>query len=475
MDLLPRLTDLPIVGDLITYERDRIGFLVQMAQEHGSLFRYGEHVYVVAAPDIAEGILLRTNAEFLLADLDLPAGIPRSELVVREQLEQWRSQRGGLLRGLRRDRINCFSRRIIDLTEDFTINWYDGQSSYVYETMKELVVRISADFFFGVDGVALVPLIAAFVDARFRYIDSPYTLPKWLPTVARTQLRRAATKLERELRRLITTRRVGGEIDAAASKPSSDNDLLTCLLATPSANGERLPDELVCYGILVLLFQAIHPATAALSWIWYLLACHARVERSLHAEIDRMWTSREHITESSHLPYVEAVVKEALRLYPPVWQLARDVHRDCTLGGYACQKGERLLINAYLLHRDAASFSRPSSFLPERWLNIAEPTRGEKLPAQAEGLLRKGSYVPLGLGPHKCLGSALAITELCLVLATIARRVRLVMPPSEPSAMKTIRLDPRIVLRPQGLPLVVERRLGNQDNQGGERISTHPA
>lgn len=136
-----------------------------------------------------------------------------------------------------------------------------------------------------------------------------------------------------------------------------------------------------------------------------------------------------------HLRYTEMAVKESLRLFPPSSFLyGREAAADVELGGYTVRRGSWVLISPYAAHRDPRSFPDPDLFDPERF----GPGRAEDIPPY--------SYLPFGGGPRTCVGNALAMTELVLVVATIARRFSLRLDPAQGPVEPTI----EVTMRPKG-------------------------
>ncbi len=137
------------------------------------------------------------------------------------------------------------------------------------------------------------------------------------------------------------------------------------------------------------------------------------------------------------LPYLETVLNEVLRLYPPVHFIDRRPLEDVELDGEAIEAGTFLLISPLLTHRDPRFYPEPERFDPRRWSDQA----GEGRPRYA--------FLPFGGGPHTCIGMTLARMELTLVIAALATRWRL--RPSE-----AIAADPS----PQTsrFPMTLERR-----------------
>ena len=144
------------------------------------------------------------------------------------------------------------------------------------------------------------------------------------------------------------------------------------------------------------------------------------------------------------LPFAEMVVHESLRLYPPNWALiTRRCIQESTIGGYRIPKGSWLYVFPYVIHRDARWFTAPESFDPDRFA----PERF--------GPAQRSAYMPLGLGPHVCIGKALSTIILTSMLARILQEFRLELP-SDQTDMEP---DVGIVIRPKkGLRLTATRQ-----------------
>ena len=142
------------------------------------------------------------------------------------------------------------------------------------------------------------------------------------------------------------------------------------------------------------------------------------------------------------LPYLDAVIREALRLYPPAYAFGREVVEPFQLGGYTMPVGAQVLVSPYAMHRKPESFPEPDRFLPERWLSGSARS------------LPRFAYLPFGGGHRICIGSHFAQMEAALVLATLAQKLELhVLPGFE------LELAPVITLRSRnGLPVRVSRR-----------------
>ena len=135
----------------------------------------------------------------------------------------------------------------------------------------------------------------------------------------------------------------------------------------------------------------------------------------------------------ARLPYTDGVIQEAMRLYPPVYSLARRAHEDTEIGGYRVKAGSEVVLWIYMTHRDPRWWPEPDAFRPERFT----PEEEERRP--------KLAYAPFGAGPRACIGKVFATVEARLLLATLAQRHRLELARSLP-----VQAKPRITLVPKG-------------------------
>ena len=136
------------------------------------------------------------------------------------------------------------------------------------------------------------------------------------------------------------------------------------------------------------------------------------------------------------------VLDEALRLYPPAWAVGRQPLQDDAIGGYHIPAGSSVTLVINNVHRDPRWWEEPMQFDPERFI----PERTAQRPPYA--------YLPFGGGPRLCIGQMFALTEMTLVLATLAQRYHLRLVPGHPVAP-----NPVFALRTShGLPMSLQRR-----------------
>jgi cytochrome P450 len=196
--------------------------------------------------------------------------------------------------------------------------------------------------------------------------------------------------------------------------------------------------------VLTVLGSGHDTVALALMWIWYLLFEHPMAEARLHAELDRSLAGRApRFSDLAKLPYTRMVVEEALRLYPPIHTLAwRGALADDEIQGVKIPRGATVSIVPWVLHRHAELWEDGERFDPERF----SPERSRDR--------HRFSYLPFGAGSRACIASSFAVTELILILATLAQHYRLRVVPGQ-------RIEPQglIALRARyGLMATLERR-----------------
>jgi cytochrome P450 len=260
-------------------------------------------------------------------------------------------------------------------------------------------------------------------------------VPASWPTPRKRGFQRARARLDATIYALIEERRRSGD---------DRGDLLSMLLSAQDEDDGSFMTDLQVRDEVMSFFLAGHETTAnALAWTWYLLAQHPDVYARLRDELQRVLAGRTPtFADLPDLPYTLQVLKESMRLYPPVWVLGRQATRAVALGDYDLPAGMVVTISPYTLHRRPDLFAHPDTFDPERF----EP--------DAEKLLPRNAYIPFADGPRVCIGNHFAQMEGQLILATLAQRVTLALAPGQ-----HIEPEPLIALRPKGgIRMLVQRR-----------------
>jgi cytochrome P450 len=420
----------------------RLEYLRQCARTFGDVvaLRFAQRrILLVSHPDLIEEVLVTQNHNFIkhfalrLNPLLLGNGLLTSEG------DFWLRQRRLVQPAFVRSRIAAYAPAMVAATLRLVAAWQPGQRRDIHADMMKLTLDIAAQTLFHADAASQARDIAQ----AMHVLQSCFTVrfqglvavPLWLPTPGNLRLRRAVRRLDTIIFGFIRQRR---------QHPQDKGDLLSLLLEARDADdGTRMTDRQVRDEAMTL-FLAGHETTAlVLSWTWYLLAMHPEAETRLLAELDEVLPGRlPAFGDVARLHYVEAVLLEAMRLYPPAYTIGREALADCHVGGYPVKKGTTILMSQWVVQRDPRFFEQPEAFRPERWLGEA----ARKVP--------KFAYFPFGGGPRLCVGNTFALMEMALVLATVAPRFRFTMEPGV-----DVKPLPAFTLHPvPGIPAVIVPR-----------------
>jgi len=416
--------------------RDPLAFFTDLARRYGDLVhvRMGnEHAFLVNDPQHIREVLVTNQRNFKKGRaLERSKRLLGEGLLTSEGATHLRHRR--LLQpAFHKEAIASYGLVMTDYAARARDRWRDGQTIDVAQEMMRLTLAIVGKTLFDADvesqapevGAALSAVLESFWTLMLPFADLLERLP--VPSLRRSRAARA--RLDAIIYGMIAERR---------KSPGNRGDLLSMLLETEDEdNGQRLTDVEVRDEAMTL-FLAGHETTAnALSWMWYLVGAAPEVERRLHEEVDRVLAGRLPTdADIPQLPYVEQVVAEAMRLYPPAWMIGRRVIAAQPLGDYILPANALVLLSPYVTQRDARFFPEPERFRPERWT------------AEFKAALPPFAYFPFGGGSRRCIGEPFAWMELMLVASTIAARSRLAIVPGQrvvPKPLMTLRLEPRLL------------------------------
>jgi cytochrome P450 len=430
------------IPKLLEFGRDPLNFLLEFTREYGDLGYLGAlgvHFYLFNHPDLIEYVLVSNNKNFIK---DKGLRIPSLRKIFGNGLltsegEFWIRQRRLAQPAFHREKIATYGQVMVESTERMINNWRPGEMRDIHQEMMHLTLEIVVKTLFGARTLFEKQEVAEAIEVISMYFSSQsaYILPlSFLPTPRQIRLWRAIKKLDGIIHQIIRERRESG---------AEQDDLLSLLLEAQDDDGSRMTDRQLRDEVMTL-FLAGHETTAlSLSWTWYLLALHPEIERKLVAELKETLNGRSvTVADLLRLSYLEMVVKESMRLYPPAWIIGREALQNFEINGYTIPRGAQVTVSPWLMHRDQRYFEQPEEFRPERW--ASEQIR--QLP--------KYAYFPFGGGPRLCIGNSFALMEAKLILATIAQKLHLDLVPAQ-----TVKPLPSITLRPKnGIKIIVARR-----------------
>jgi cytochrome P450 len=345
--------------------------------------------------------------------------------------EKWQQQRQLMLPTFSKKAIAGYvSDMVAVMGQQLDDEWHDGQTIDIYQQTRRLALRMSSQILFGRqnpdEAYALAKLAQEFIPRNFA--PGVWMCPFDLPFTPFRRLRRNAERIENALLAMIAQRR---------ANPTQHTDVLNILVS--AFDEQKVPmDESELIGQATVMFIASYENVASvLTWTLFLLAQHPQIMNDLYAELTSVLDGNPPNVETlEKLPLLDAVVKESMRVLPPVPYLVRKAIMPTSLGEFEIRKNDRVAVSAYITHHLPELYPNPRRFTPDRWFQI-KPTPFE--------------YLPFGAGPRACLGKLFAVAEIKIGLAMILARHRLAVQPN-------IRIDRRVqvMMSPKrGLPMVI--------------------
>ena len=283
-------------------------------------------------------------------------------------------------------------------TDQIAQTWVDGENRDMLVEMRRIALLILMGTLFDVDFSPDIQRLWHPILRLLEYI-SPGLWILW-PDMPRPRYSQAIQQMDEYLYQLIRLRRA--HIEKNACQPG---DLLGKLVLTPGMTDDLIRDQL-----LTMLIAGHDTSTALLAWCLFLLGSHPDVQAQVRGEIDTVLRDQEEppsIEQLNRLSLLDLVIKETLRLYPPIHVGIRRAAEDLTICGYHVPQGSRLMNSIYLSHRDEEYWPSPHHFQP---LRFAHGQENERPPL---------TYIPFGGGPRNCIGAAFAQVEAKTILARL--------------------------------------------------------
>jgi cytochrome P450 len=401
----------------------------------------------ITSPALVKAVLLDDRDKFrkqsqirLLSPL-LGKGILTSEGA------DWKWQRQASAPMFRQQDLHGFVPAFVHATEALLARWRAAPAGSVQQVDRDMTRAtfdvISATLLPSADRT-LAPVLESSMGSFQRaggwnLLFAMAGFPSWLPRPGWLAGARATLALRSSVGSMLAERRA-----IEAKSGSSPDDLMHRLMRAQDPESGRSMNDQQLIDNLLTFYLAGHETTArALAWTLYLLARAPDWSAALEDEIARVTGGAP--VESAHierLVLVQQVIKESMRLYPPVPMLSRQCVETTHLDGVEIRPGATVAMPIYAMHRHAKRWEDPDAFDPARFA----PEREAQIP--------RYQYLPFGAGPRICIGMAFAMLEATAMLATLLQKARFApLPGCEPRPIARVTLLPG-----GGLPLKVTLR-----------------
>ena len=218
-------------------------------------------------------------------------------------------------------------------------------------------------------------------------------------------------------------------------------DFLSVYLDAEDEQGQPFSDRELLDELMTLVIAGFETSANTLAWVWYLLSANPEVETRLLEEIASVVPDVDAMTpdDAGQMLYTQQVLEETLRLYPPVWLFTRRADEFDELETWDVPAGADIYLSPYVLHRTAEYWPDPDRFDPDRFLLENQPKRDRP-------------YVPVSLGPRRCLGEYFSFLEMKVHLARLLPIFRMIRVTDEDPGLElaiNLRSKDDILLRPE--------------------------
>ncbi len=412
-----------LLGHIPEFRRDVLGLMSESTRKFGDVvrFRLGPQViHLLNHPDHVEHVLRKNARNFdkHTRSAHFIRAVTGDSLLTANG-EFWQRQRRLLQPAFHHQNIASFADQMTAATTTMLKSWRNraarDESLDIASEMMRLTYTIvgrtlfSADV--GTDGETIERAMQVILPQTFGRLGRIVNWPGWLPTLENRRFRAALRDIDGVVYRIIDQHRRAQDTGAA------DHDLLSMLLRVRDPetgvgfSNEQLRNETITF------LLAGHETTAnALTWTFYLLSQNPEAEAQLQKEVASVLGGRiPTLADLPRLIFTKMVIKEAMRLYPPIWIIERRVIADDSVDGFHLPAGSAVVIAPYALHRHSEFWNAPEKFDPQRFA-ASTPD----------------AYIPFGAGPRFCIGSEFAMLEAQLITAMVVQSFQLRLVPGHP-------------------------------------------
>lgn len=384
----------------IIQERSVLAGLKVFHAETGGIFQINAprfHPVMLVGPEAARFVLVdaRDNLRWRIETDSVTQLLIHGVLV--EDGESHDDIRRSLQPALHKQMLGGYVDAMVRRTDQISARWQDDVPQDMLVEMRKVAQLILMDTLFGIDYTPEMRRLWWSVLYLIRFI-SPGLWMFW-HGVPRPNYKTARAQMDDYLFRIIALRRA--EIDAVPDVSRTD---MLSMLILGGMDSQLIRDQL-----MTMLIAGHDTSTAALSWALHLLTEHPESALQAQHEIDAVLGGQPVTAENyGQLEYLEQVIHESLRLFPPIHLGSRMAAQDLTFNGYNIPAGTRVLYSIYLTHRDPAYWRQPDRYDPERF---------------AAGIKHEPyTFLPFGGGPRNCIGMAFAQVETRVVLARLLQQ-----------------------------------------------------
>src|SRR3989454_3198194 len=376
---------LPYIGHLLSLRQDPLGFLQQLQRTYGNMATVyiGKNPAVLLfRPEHVRYVLVEhprdfTNRGVLQRDNNGNNGGFANEGLLTIDGEKHRQQRHAVQPAFHKKRVEGYAAIMEQYTQELLKTWHLGDTVDMSRAMQALTLRIVSKCLFSIDlSSQLDPLSNAFdgvIGSSTSMAEDLLNIRIDNPVTGYGKRMAASRQLDMLIYTLIAQRR---------DDDRDYHDVLSMLMSAQSGEepATKLTEKQIHDHILTFLAAGHETTAIALVWTFYLLSQHPQVRIKLQDEIRSLLAGREPTADDlSRIPYLDWVLDESMRLYPPAWMQMRFVAKESGLDGIRLPVGTRVILSQWVIHRLPDIWQDAEVVKPESW----DPANGQQIPQAA--------------------------------------------------------------------------------------------
>ncbi|TAF00242.1 MAG: cytochrome P450 [Oscillatoriales cyanobacterium] len=397
MALPPGSFGLPLMGDTLNFLRDS-QFAKKRHQQYGKIFKtsiFGQPTVFMCGQEANLFVLSHENQYFVVSwPASTKALLGPLSLALQTGADH-QNRRKLLYQAFQPRALAGYTEAMEDITERYLERWAKMSEFAWYPELRNYTFDVACKLLVGIDSGSEMPLGHYFET----WCKGLFSIPLDVPWTVFGKAKNSRKLMLAELEKIIRDRQQG---------IPGGNDALGLLISARDDEGNSLSVEELKDQVLLLLFAGHETLTSAIASFCLLVAQHPDVTAKVRAE-QQQFPPTEPLTleQLKQMTYLEQVLREVLRLVPPVGGGFRTVINACEFGGYEIPKGWSVLYQINQTHQDATVYPEPDRFNPDRF--------------NSERSAKPFSYVPFGGGLRECLGKEFARLEMKLFAARMIR------------------------------------------------------
>jgi cytochrome P450 family 110 len=419
---LPNCITSPPWWQLMNWIADPLGFQDRYSRKYGDIFTMrlgGMGSYVVISNPQAIQEIFSQDSKF-----DIGRGNALAEPLVGQNSlmlldgDRHRRERKILMPPFHGERLQTYAQQICLITEQVASQWQVSQPFVARTAMQKISLEVILQVVFGLSEGERYQQLKPLLTDWLNMTDSPlrssmlflrFLQQDWGARTPWGQMKQRQRQVHELLQAEIEERRARGNQERT--------DVLSLMMAARDEQGQAMTDEELRDELLTILFAGHETTATTLAWAFYQIHQQLDVREKLLKELDSLGENSSPM-EIAQLPYLTAVCQETLRMYPVLPVIFPRIAKvPVNVAGYSFDTGTILMPTIYLVHYREDLYPNAQQFEPERFL---------------ERQYSASEYFPFGGGSRRCLGYALALLEMKLVLATILPKYHLALAEDKP-------------------------------------------